>query len=126
MISAGYSRRSFRVTVICRAPSMTWLLVTTMPSARTMTPEPTDWATRWRPWPRPNISKKGSRSRTSVWAEILTTAGAETSTTGAKEACRSPWVSGARRVGSASPPSWAWVVSGLPQADSISTAARAR
>ena len=43
---AGNSRRSFSTTLIAWAPSMTWLLVTTMPSARTITPDPTDSATR--------------------------------------------------------------------------------
>ncbi len=43
---AGHSRRSAVTTVISWAPSITWWLVTITPSARTMEPEPSDWATR--------------------------------------------------------------------------------
>ena len=59
---AGSSRRSLSTTMISWPPAMTWLLVTITPSARTMTPEPRDWAMRSRgtPWPPPNISQNGS------------------------------------------------------------------
>ena len=80
---AAYSRRSFRVTRICCMFSMTWLFVTTTPSARTMTPEPIEPVTR-DCGPPPNISKKGSRTCCTPRAEILTTAGAASRTTGAK------------------------------------------
>ena len=37
---------SCRITLISVAPSITWLLVTTMPEASTMKPEPKDWPRR--------------------------------------------------------------------------------
>ena len=54
------------------APSMTWALVTTMPFASMIRPEPSDWVRRLWPKKRP---KKGSTSRTIDSAETLTTAG---------------------------------------------------
>ena len=60
------------------APSTTWALVTTIPWGSTITPEPSDWAWRWRGKKPP---KKGSTSRTIASAEMLTTAGDTRSTT---------------------------------------------
>src|SRR5690606_632261 len=125
---AGNSRRSFSTTRICWAPSITWLLVTTTPSARRMTPEPTDSATRARGAPPPNSSQNGSRWRTSERAEMLTTAGAAVRTTGAKDTFMVFASLGAVRVGWAmsSGTSWALVFWGLPQAATNRAATRAR
>ncbi len=58
---AGYSRRSASTTRSCWPPSMTWLLVTITPSARTITPEPSDPSTRSRGTDTPpNRAQKGS------------------------------------------------------------------
>ncbi len=58
---AGNSRRSASTTRSCWPRSMTWLLVTTIPSARTMTPEPSEPSTRSRGTePPPNSAQKGS------------------------------------------------------------------
>src|SRR5690606_11458230 len=121
---AGYSRRSFRVTRICRMFWMTWLLVTTIPSGRTITPEPMEPVTR-DCGPPPNNSKKGSRTCWMPRAEIFTTAGAASRTTGAKLVFSDPASRGATRGCSAKTPSCALVGCGWPQADRIRAAAMA-
>ena len=108
MTVAGNSRRSFSTTLICWAPWMTWLLVTTIPSERTITPDPTDSATRAWGMPPPNSWKKGSAcTRCTLRAEILTTAGAAERTTGAKLDFMPPASLGTFRVGWANSPSCA-------------------
>ena len=119
--------------MISSPPWTTWVLVTTMPSARTMAPEPSDWATRDCGTPEPpNISQNGStRWRTVRRAKTLTTAGEAFLTTGAKESRIEPASVGARRVvGSANPSPWkSWAAGwpGLPeQAARKTTRARDR
>jgi hypothetical protein len=46
MTWAGYSRRSLSTTVIWSLFLITWLLVTISPSARRITPEPSEFCTR--------------------------------------------------------------------------------
>ena len=55
---AANSRPSLSTTRISSAPSMTWLLVTTRPSASTMTPEPSAFWMRSRERPKLNSSPK--------------------------------------------------------------------
>ena len=92
-----------------------------------MTPEPADSAARCWGMPPPKNWKKGSAwTRWIERAEMLTTAGAASRTTGAKlcfivEASVGVW----RSVGSAKTPSWALVELALPQAASVRQAARA-
>ncbi len=62
-----------------------------MPSARTMTPEPTE-PVGWLNWPQ-----KGSRTVWTPWAAMLTTAGAVSCTTGAKLAFTAPASRGTTR-----------------------------
>ena len=91
-------------------PAMTWLLVTTTPSGRTMTPEPTE-PTCWARGPWPNIDQNGSWTRRTPRAEMLTTAGAAVRTTGAKLAFIANASPGMTRF-SANTPSCARVSSG--------------
>jgi len=103
---------------------MTWLLVTTIPSERTMTPEPTDSATRAWGMPPPKNWKKGSAcTRCTLRAEMLTTAGAADRTTGAKLDFIPAASAGAVRVGWANSPSCALEFEGLPHADRAKAAA---
>ena len=103
---------------------MTWLLVTTIPSERTMTPDPTDSATRAWGMPPPKNWKKGSAwTRCTLRAEILTTAGAAERTTGAKLDFIPAASDGAVRVGWANSPSCAFELLGLPHADRAKAAA---
>ena len=105
---AGNSRRSERATVISRPPSTTWLLVTMIPSDRTITPDPREPSTRLGGTPMPNICQKGSTCwRTTRLAEMFTTAGAARRTTGAKEAFMFRASEGAARVGWARGGGWA-------------------
>ena len=120
-ISASYSRRSVSAMRTSSAPSMTWLLVTTMPSAETMTPEPSALCIRsggmsGRPPnsgpPSPKKRRKngsfiiGERVRrcTSRLAYTLTTAGAASRATGAKERRTSFMSCGAARTSASSAP----------------------
>ncbi len=76
---------------------MTWLLVTTMPSLRRMTPEPSECCS-WFCASAPNICQNGSTSwRTTPFAYTLTTAGATVLTTGANDAFMPTALSGTTR-----------------------------
>src|SRR5258706_16330801 len=69
---------------------MTWLLVRMTPSARTMTPEPSDCSTRLRIGPvvPKNCWKNGlTACRTTRREYTFTTAGATFPTTGANDSC---------------------------------------
>ncbi len=110
--SASSSVSSWRVTVISSAPSMTWLLVTTMPaSASRMKPEPRLRALRGGPSPprSRNCSKNsssgepggswkpGPSGRSTSWVvEMLTTAGRSRSARSAKPSgVPRAWLAGA-------------------------------
>ena len=63
-ISSAFSfEPSEKFTSISSASAMTWLLVTTMPCAASMTkPEPSDWTWRWPPPPSRSLKNSSKKS----------------------------------------------------------------